>query len=427
MTSSTQPIRQSKLVQGSPIFYGWVVWFVATIGITATSPGQSFSVSLFIDHYIVDFGLDRSSISALYGLGTFIASLALTWVGRRIDRHGNRFMTIIIAGVFGVVLLACSLVAGPLTILLSFIAIRGLGQGSLGLANTTVIAQWFRKRRGWVMGLSMVAFALVQRFYLPAMQQFIEVNGWRAAWLLVGAMMLIVVVPLLAIFIRDRPEDFGLEPDGDVTIIDDSVPPIIEDNWTLSEALRTPIFWAFTFARMLAGAWGTALIFHQISLFETLGHSAQVAAATNGQAALMTAGFTLLSGYLIDRLRPVWMIVVQMLGLGLATGLVLIMTTDALLIVYTVVFGLFMGAGSVFDGTVWVNMYGRQHQGAIRGFVATSMVMGTSIGPLVFGLSYDYLGGYAPAIYLGMALSIIAIVLALLAREPRKRKPKNDA
>lgn len=180
MTTQTQPIKQSWLVDRSPVFYGWVIWFVASIGLFATSPGQSFSVSLFIDHYIADFNIDRTTVSSLYGLGTFIAALGLTWVGRQIDRRGNRVTSVLIAGTFAVVLIACSFIIGPFTIFLSFIAIRGLGQGSLGLTSTTIIAQWFYKRRGWVLGLSLVGFALFQRFYLPWMQNFIEVNGWRA-------------------------------------------------------------------------------------------------------------------------------------------------------------------------------------------------------------------------------------------------------
>ncbi len=373
---------------------------------------------MFIDHYIADFGLDRTSISALYGVGTFIASLGLTWVGKRIDRHGNRFMSIAIALLFGLVLLACSLITGPITILISFIAIRGLGQGSLGLVSTTAVAQWFQKRRGWVMGLSLVVFAVFQRFYLPWMQGFIADHGWRAAWLFSGAALLIVVLPMMGLFLRDRPEDFGLEPDGKAAPLTPGTAKIVEENWRLREATQTPIFWAFTLARMLAGAWGTALIFHQVSLFAELGHSARIAATTYGQAALMTAAFILLSGWLVDRLRPGYLVVIQMLGLVAASGLALIMRESWLLFAYTAAYGVFMGVGAVFDGTVWVNLFGRRHQGAIRGFVATAGVMGTSIGPFVFGLSYDHFGGYNAALWLGIVLALLASVLALIVKNP---------
>jgi len=420
---TTETLRQSDFVQRAPVFYGWVVWFAATVGVIATAPGQSFSVSLFIDHYITDFGLDRTSVSGLYSIGTFIAALALTWVGRRIDRQGNRRMSIIIAGLFGVVLLACSLVVGPFTILISFIAIRGLGQGSLGLVSTTAIAQWFQRRRGFMVGLSLVAFALFQRIYLPWMQDYITTYGWRAAWILSGVTLLLLVTPLLGLLIRDRPEDFGLQPDGgpmfDESGMAEDLP--FEENWTLSEALRTPVMWAFTFGRVLVAAWGTALIFHQISIFAEQGFDAQVATATVGTASIVTAIFTFIGGWLLDRIQPGVVIALQMAGLIVACILAATMNSDGLLFAYALAFGAFMGIGSVFDGTVWVTLFGRQNQGAIRGFVTTSMVAGTSLGPVIFGFSFDNLGGYGPAIILGIVLAALAAAVALLVRLPDQR------
>lgn len=419
----TQSIRQSRLVQRSPIFYGWVVWFVATVGLIATSPGQSFSVSLFIDHYILDFGINRTEVSALYGIGTFTAAMSLTWVGKRIDLRGNRFMSIVIAGLFGLALIACSLVMNPLTMLISFIAIRGLGQGSMGLVSTTSIAQWFQQRRGRVIGLSMVAFAIFQRFYLPILQDIINTHGWQTAWIILGLTMLVVVLPLLGIFLRDRPEDFGLLPDGKVIDADDNDEEvIIEDNWSLSEVIRTPIFWVFLTGRFLGGAFGTALIFHQISLFENLGHTAETATATYGQIVLISAGFTLFSGWLLDRLKPGYVISAQMLGLIIACGLAIIMTNEWMILAYSVGFGFFMGMGSVFDGTVWVNLFGRLHQGAIRGFVATVLVIGTSVGPSILAVSYDTVGNYAPSLLLAMLMCGLIMVLALLVKPPQRRK-----
>jgi MFS family permease len=399
------------------------VWLAATLGVIATAPGQSFSISLFINHYITDFGLDRTTVSGLYGLGTFTAALSLTWVGRRIDRHGNRLMSILIASLFGAVLLACSLITGPFTMLISFVAIRGLGQGSMGLVSTTAVAQWFQRRRGWMMGLVLVGFALFQRLYVPWMQRFIEEAGWRAAWIVAGTTLLLVVAPLMGTLLRDRPEDFGLVPDGDALPEPGSETVLpLEDNWQLGEAMRTPIFWAFTYGRMLAGAWGTALIFHQISIFEGLGYEAVVAATTYGQIALMTAACTLFSGWMVDRVPARLLIVTQTLALAVACGLAMIMSESWLLILYTAAFGVFMGVGSVFDGTVWVNIYGRQHQGAIRGFVATALVAGTSIGPIVFGLAFDHLGSYDLALIFGIVLALAAATLALVIPMPTRDK-----
>ncbi len=419
MTTQTPALQHSYVVEHSPIFYGWVVWFVCMVGLVATAPGQSFSISLFIDYYIVDFGLDRTTVSGLFGLGTFISAFALTWVGRQIDRYGNRRMSVIIALLFGLALLACSLIMGPITLLISFIAIRGLGQGALGLVSTTGVAQWFRRRRGQVLGFAMIAFALFQRFYLPAMQSFIDTHGWRAAWVLCGLVLLVGVLPLLAVFVRDRPEPFGLTPDGASKAITDAANSVPEENWQLSEALRTPLLWVFTIARMLAGAWGTALIFHQVSLFQANGYSAEIAANIYGEMAVITAFIMLLSGWLIDRVRPGFVIALQMLAL-IAISVLMADLNDGLLLPYTLALSVFMGLGAVFDSSVWVTLFGRQHQGAIRGFVTTTMIIGTAGGPLIFGMVYDLFGNYDAALWLGAGLAVIALVLGLMVKKPVK-------
>ena len=78
---------QSRLVSNSPIFYGWVVLAVGTLGVIMTSPGQTYAVSIFIEHFIEDLGLSRTMVSTLYSLGTVTGSLALPLIGRAIDRR----------------------------------------------------------------------------------------------------------------------------------------------------------------------------------------------------------------------------------------------------------------------------------------------------------------------------------------------------
>ena len=416
---------QRNLVNRSPIFYGWVVWFVALIGMISTSPGQSFSVSLFFDFFIEDFGLDRTTVSSLYGAGTFIASLSLTWVGRKLDLLGNRRMGMIVGLLFGIVLTLCSLITGPFMLLLAFAGIRGLGQGSLSLVSSTSIANWFLLKRGRMMAFVTLVFALFQGVYVNVLRILLETMDWRQVFVILGVAVGIIVIPLFGFLMRDRPEDYGLLPDNmqvKKKKNDDGV-EFDEESWTLGEALRTPMLWIFMFAKMLPSAWGTGLILHQISIFAELNHSAQTATETYALMSLFSAGSAILFGYMVDTFKPVWVVVIQMSAMLIANILGIYMTETWLLIVYAISFGLVMGVGGVFDGAVWANLFGRQYQGSIRGFVFTAGVIGSAIGPAIFGLSFDYAGGYAFVLWIGAFLCGLAIVLSLLAPEPRKKKP----
>lgn len=427
MTTTTRPLKQSAIVEASPIYYGWVVWFVATIGWIFTSPAQSFTVGLFFDYFIEDFGLSRTAVSTLYSVGTFAASLSLTFVGRLIDRFGNRRMGVVIAALFAVALVMMSYVTGPLSLLIGFIALRGLGQGSQSLVNTTVIAEWFKRLRGRIMSASVVGFALFQAVYVPWVQRMLEVRDWREVWVILGIGMAAIVIPLTWLFMRDRPEDYGLIPDGDnhkgkIKAVDDTP----DAAWTLSEALRTAIFWVFLLGRIISPAWGTGMIIHQVSIFEGLGWTARTAAETYALITLIMAGTAIIFGYLVDRIPPGWVLAIQMFALITSMVMATMMSTQILLYVYAIGFGFVMGGGGIFDNSVWVNVYGRTHQGSIRGFITMSLVAGTALGPIIFGVSYDYLGGYTPVLWLGVALSLVSLVLAIVVPLPEKPKRKND-
>jgi MFS family permease len=422
--SQTQP-NYNTLVNRSPFYYGWIIWAVATIGIIGTAPGQSFTVSLFVDHFIADFNLDRTTVSGLYGLGTFLGALGLTWIGRRVDRHGNRAAGALISGLFALALIGMSLITGPLMLLMGFIAIRALGQGALGLVSSTIIAQWFRNYRGRMISLMTVIFMLFQTVYVPWLQQLLETVDWRHVWLILSIGVGLVVLPVTWGLIRNRPEDFGLAPDGKKLSREEAEREryhlLHEDNYTLGEAMRTAIFWVFALGRMMGPAWVTALVFHQVSLFEALGHEASAAAQTYSMIALFAAGVALGFGVLVDRFRPAVALGVELAALILALFMATVMTQTWMLALYALAVGVMMGSGGVFDGAVWPNLFGRRNMGAIRGFVASLLVAGSAGGPILFGLSYDYLGGYGPMLWVGMLMSAVLLVLTFLVKEPRKR------
>ena len=94
--------RTSRLVARAPRSFAWWVLATAMLTTVATIPGQTVGVSVFLDYILADLGASRSTVSLLYTVGTLVASFALPFVGRRIDRHGPRVAVGVIAGLFAV-------------------------------------------------------------------------------------------------------------------------------------------------------------------------------------------------------------------------------------------------------------------------------------------------------------------------------------
>ena len=75
-------VRFSRMVNGSPIFYGWIIMLAGTLGMIMTSPGQTYVISVFLEYIIADLGISRSLVSTLYTVGTLVALLCPWWAAK---------------------------------------------------------------------------------------------------------------------------------------------------------------------------------------------------------------------------------------------------------------------------------------------------------------------------------------------------------
>jgi MFS family permease len=415
------PTKTSRLIKATPFFYGWVILAVGTVGIVMMAPSQTFTISVFIDYFIKDLGISRASISLLYGLATFAASLLLPLIGRLVDRYGPRLMTPLIALSLGLAAMGTALVQGVVTLLIGLLALRFLGFGSLQLVSNNLIAQWFIRRRGRVMGLAGLSLPIGLMIF-PGLSQFlIEQFGWRWAMALLGLLVWLVMLPISLLFFKDRPELYGLQPDGDVVPEADSLRNgNAERNWTLAEARRTSVFWLFSAGLTVLTMLLAGLVFHQTSLFEVRGLSRETAVNAFYIIAIFSVVGNLGMGWLLDHYRARLLLTITLFLLAATMVMVQVMSTPAEALIYGALNGLVSGAFRVIDAVVWAKYFGRLHLGSIRGAVMIGVVGGTALGPYPLGLSLDVLGSYAPALTGLMVLPLGIGLAALLIKRPEK-------
>jgi MFS transporter, OFA family, oxalate/formate antiporter len=424
--STSTPLQTSRLVARAPFFYGWVVLAVGALGIIMTSPGQTYTVSIFVEHFITDLGLSRSLVSTLYALGTVAGSLALPFIGRAIDRHGSRRMVLLIAVLFGLACLYMGLAGGALTLALGFFAIRMLGQGGLGLVSQNAINQWWVRRRGLALGLSGLFASLLGLGAFPALVNWlIPQIGWRLTYAALGALLLLVMAPLGYLFFRDRPEDFGLRPDGAAAPIPSAARPFaaslpLEENWTRAEALRTPVFWLVAAGLATLAMMGTGLFFHMVSIFAGNGLSPTVAASVYLPIAVTTALLNLGSGALVDRIQLRSALAAALFLQALALWMAQHLATVPLAFLYGIVLGASSGLARTLGGFAWATYFGRAHLGSISGVAATLLIFGAALGPLPLGYARDLLGSYDLALTLLATVPLALGVASLFLRPPRR-------
>ena len=405
-----------------PFFYGWIIVGVSALTMFFSGPGQTYSVSTFIDSYINEFGWSRSTVSGMYSMGTLTAGLLMGLVGNFIDRRGHRHMTTAISIIFGLACLGMSFINSPVMLLAGFFSIRLLGQGSMSLSSSTLVPQWFIRKKGRALSLVSLGGATGSALLPPLNTWIIENYGWRIGWRTWTVLLWILMAPAAYFLTRNRPEDVGLTPDNDRRIpsVKTENFPTSSNSWTVSEALKTRSFWLLLFCVMIPSAINTGLIFHQVSVMSQVGISPQSAATVLSIMALIRLPVVLIAGQIVDRVPPRYIQAGSMAGL-LITMITLYFTdTFQMALVYGALTGITMAFQIMVSGVIWPEYYGRHNLGSIRGVTMMAGVIGSALGPLPYGFAYDLFGGYTEAIVISMVFPILGIISALLAKPPKK-------
>jgi MFS family permease len=406
-----------------PCFYGWVIVAVGALGLLFSGPGQSAVIAVFMDPMIAELGLSRSAISGAFTVGNLVAAAAMGPVGRLTDRYGGR--AVLAAGVaaLGAACLLMARVEGLVGLVLGFSALRLLVQGPLAMTGTTLVAQWFMRQRGRAQSLMSLGMTGSFAVFPPLTVFLVDQLTWRPAWVAIGLLIWLALLPPILLLVRSRPEELGLRPDGGRLAAPAAAagqPPPEEFAWTARRAMRTPTFWLLSAAIAVTWLVGAGLNFHQVSILVGQGHGPPCAAGIFTVAALVSIPATFAGGHLLDRLpaRPVLvaMLVIQ----ALAAWSMLWAATPAAALVYGALNGTMIGLSSLVNAVIFAAYYGRRHLGSIRGITMIVNVAASALGPLPLGLARDLLGSYEPAL-VGLGLLPFLTALAMYWVRPPAR------
>ena len=395
---------------------------VASLTMFASGPGQSHTFSVFLLPISEDLGISRTSVSSAYAFATLVAAFGLPHVGRLVDRHGVRTVLTGVGVALGTAAIAFGAVSGFVLLTVGFAALRFFGQGSLMLCAGNLASQWFDRKRGLALSLTMLGFSVSVAVHPPLAQWLTDAFGWRMAWVVMGAATWLLLPPVL-LLIFDRPEALGLRPDGsagdEATARTKPGPDGAVVGLTLPEARRTGAFWIILASNCSFSALVTAMFFHQVSVFEAQGLDAATAASVFSICAVVMVVTTPLVGMLLDRFPTKPLYAAALVSVGVALVAMSVATDLPSAIVFSVLFGLCNGAMHAHFTFVWPKFFGRRHLGSIQGVNQMAAVIGASVGPIPLGLGYDHFGGYGGTLVALAAIPVMCAIAVAFMRTPR--------
>ncbi|WP_170006291.1 MFS transporter [Bacillus fonticola] len=417
-----QRLSNSRAPFATKFYYGWVIVVIGALGIFFSGPGQTYSISVFVDSYIDEFGWSRSDVTNLYSGATFLAGIGMMYIGRVVDRFGQRYIAVIIGVLLAITSLWNAMVGNMIMLFFGFFLLRILGQGTMTLIPNTLVPQWFLKKRGTALSLMAIGgFASSATF--PIMNNWlVQEFGWRASWMFWGVAVLVIFVPLAFFLIRNKPEDLGLRPDGEVVLPKDGG-DIVEDkeeNWTLQEAKQTRAYWLILSCIGIPALVNTGLTFHLVSIFSENGLSPSWAATILSVMAIFGFFITPIAGTLLDRVPVTYVLAAIFIGEIIFLLLVLVANSAWAAILFGVIWGMNGGFERIALNYVWPSFFGRKALGSIKGTAMSVTVIGSAIGPLPFAYGYDAFGGYTEVILFSTVFPIVGVICALFAKKPAK-------
>jgi sugar phosphate permease len=414
--------------------YGWIVvgvtFFVLLIG-----AGVRSTPGVLMVPFENEFGWSRATISfavsvslALYGvMGPFGASL--------MERFGLRRTMVSALALLatGVALTTFMRESWQLVLLWGFVV--GAGAGAIANVLGAVVAtRWFTARRGLVIGLLTGSAAAGQLIFLPTFTAITDHFGWRATVLVIATVTL-VLIPLVALLMRERPQDVGLAPYGEtggpkLAAAPASGNPIWLSLRTLAEAARTRDFWLLAGSFFCCGASTNGLIgTHLIPACLDNGIPADTGAWLLVAMAIFNMAGTAGSGWLSDRVDNRILLAVYYSLRGLS------------LIYLPFSFVSFYGLSvfAVFYGLDWIatvpptvrligTSFGREKSGIVYGWVFAAHQVGASAAAYFAGLMRADLGSYLQAFILsGLICMSAAVMVMFIGVDWRKRRAAEAA
>jgi MFS family permease len=384
--------------------YGWVIVAIVAITLTIAS-GSRFLFGVVLKPLSEEFGWNRAQLTGAVMLGMVVVSVFQPLVGIIVDRIGPKRVLVFGLALLGVSLVPLSFAASLWQIYLFYGVVTSIGLAAASpVMSTAIVGRWFTQGRGLAMSIASSGSAFGQLLIVPIAAWIMVLSSWQMTYQVLAVALLLVALPLAAVFLRDAP--------GDYTARGQSAQPT--EGRTLREAIAQPAFWLLGFGFFVCG-WTMAFPnTHFLAFADDMGMSVIHAANTVSATAIFSIAGSLLLGVAADRHPRTGVLALTYALRGLAFLLLMLLPTGNLIYLYALVLGISWTATTPITAAIAADRYGPRHLGLIFGSLFTFMNIGFGFGALLDGVIYEINHSYQTALLINGVLGVIAAAGALL-------------
>lgn len=414
----------------SKIYYGWIIVAVGMISMTFWF-GIRTSFSVFYVPLLEEFHWNRGESAGVQSVALLAYTFLAPVVGGLIDRFGPR--RVIIPGIF--VFSLGLILSSSLNSLFQFYVFYGVVMGSgitcIGIVSySAILAHWFEKRRGLASGIAVSGMGLGTFLFVPLSQHLISAYGWRQTFIIQSALALAVLVPLNFFWLRHKPHELGLMPDGGKEDPAEKSAPRPsrgeEGDVSLGRIMRAKSFWFLLIFPSLAVVGIYVVLVHNVRFLIDKGINPMTAALIFAVAGGISSFFRIFWGHVSDIIGREKTYALGMISISLgALSLLFMDMVEGKILVYSfmVFFGMGWGATAPMFMAAAADLFRGKVFGLVYGMVEGMIGVGAALGAWVAGFIFDVTRSYRLAFGLAVFVFVLSGIFMWLAAPSKGKNP----
>ena len=403
-------------------FFGWKIVALAFF-LDFCAVGYSFqSFPVVVLELSKEFSLSRFLATLPIPLFMIMSSLFMPYVGKFLDKGEIRSILITGALVYGLSLISLYFVISYISFMLIFTLPMALGVTMMGnISVSKLISLWFRKYTGRALGIASVGVSFAG-FIFPNLTSFLLGDlglTWREAYLLFGILIILINVPVVYLFVVNKPSDINQVPDGEE--ITDNSEDASGIDWTIQDLLKDRNFWILSLVFAIQFCSMMGILSHITFFSEGAGWSPSWGAFIFSMYAWPAMFSKVFFGWLVENKIDARLAVsVAVLIQAIATLLMVFVESPEQMVVLVMIFGFGGGSALPLSNILFNQAYTNKSFGKARGaaqpFISVFQISGT----LVAARMFDVFGNYELAfLTLGFILIVPIIAIWFMKKESK--------
>jgi len=391
--------------------YGWVMVVMAAC-IMATHALVFYAFGVFLKPLTVEFNWERGALSGAFSIALLLVGPFSILSGRLSDKYGPRILVTISGLSLGVGFLLMSQINSLWQVYLIWGLFMGVGISCSFVPIISTIPRWFTKKRGIAIGIAVAGFGLGGVIVPPLAQWLISAFGWRQAYLILGLITFIVVIPL-AQFMKHSPQRVGLKPYGeDETIKDEH--SLVTEGLSITQAIKTSRFWVWGLILFCFFFCIQVTIVHIVPHAVDIGVSPIIAASITSIIAGCSVIGKLSTGFLSDKVGSRLLLIACISLATLALLWLLFAKEIWMLYIFAVIFGIGYGGIVLLQTVISAELFGLGSLGMVLATLMFCGTIGGALGAPLAGSIFDITGSYGLAFLICVIICALAIILSLI-------------